>query len=352
MPPSPPFSVVVASFPTPSLFTPLLQKTSERTEIEVQVLVLQPERRLQLVHPLGEAHERQPQPLDLLVGQPAFVHPPKRLALHQLAQELDQREDELREAAFHLLGVGGHPLRKRVVDAVQALGDEVEVAGCGEQPVELVHAASSCAKLYAGHGPVQTTGRSWWRAAKSLTSERTSPTRAAGTRYAAVSCSRASRSCTVACASRAIEVSLSWRRPTVSRRRRSPSRRRRMYAAPLSACSRGGGSCQTRRPTSTQSRTRSSAATMAGIRRRSDSASAPSSSATSPKRTGRTAVAACASASTTAPCVSASRRTVSAEVGRVRRLKTVATRPSESCSSSAPSSPVTAGSASRPSANA
>src|SRR5262249_31331594 len=66
-----------------------------RAGVEVQVLVAQLEVLFQLVHALGGLHERRPEPLDLLVGQRARVHPAQRLPLHELAQKLDEGEHEL-----------------------------------------------------------------------------------------------------------------------------------------------------------------------------------------------------------------------------------------------------------------
>ena len=99
----------------------------------------------QLVHPLGELHERVAQALDLLIGERPGLHPVKRLPLHQLPQELDERQHELREAALHSLSVDGHAPRQRGRHRGHfALGCE-----------HLRHAAAS-AKLAGAHGPVHT----------------------------------------------------------------------------------------------------------------------------------------------------------------------------------------------------
>ena len=54
----------------------------------------------------SSADQRAAEPLDRLVVEIAGVDAAQRLALHQLAQELDQRQHELRQSAFHGLGVG------------------------------------------------------------------------------------------------------------------------------------------------------------------------------------------------------------------------------------------------------
>src|SRR5690242_11611805 len=84
----------------------LLEQVPQRSEVEVQVGVLEPERRLELLHAVGEEHERLPEPLDLVVVERPLLHAAKRLTFHQLPQELDQRQDELCKAAFDLLRVG------------------------------------------------------------------------------------------------------------------------------------------------------------------------------------------------------------------------------------------------------
>src|SRR5919199_3002517 len=84
-------------YPQASRFHARLQEISQRPEVEVQVAVFQLEVRLQLLHPRLELHERLAHALDLLVGQRAVLHAPQGLALHQLPEELDERQDELRE---------------------------------------------------------------------------------------------------------------------------------------------------------------------------------------------------------------------------------------------------------------
>src|SRR5205085_1190845 len=145
-------------FPRYSTFTPS-EQTPERAQVEVELRVLQPERGLQLLHALLEEHERLSEALDLVVSQRALLHPAERLALHQLAQELDQRQDELRQTAFDLLRVGVDSPREGVADLLERARDPCDVA-VRRQQLRLErcadgHAAS--AKLYGAQGPVQTT---------------------------------------------------------------------------------------------------------------------------------------------------------------------------------------------------
>src|SRR4051794_14650132 len=82
------------------------EQVPERPEVEVEVLVAQPEMLFQLVHPLCELHEGLAEPLDLVVVERAQLHPSQRLAFHQLAEELDQSEDELRKPSLDRFRIG------------------------------------------------------------------------------------------------------------------------------------------------------------------------------------------------------------------------------------------------------
>src|SRR5690349_6516802 len=163
-----PFRLLLArSVPTedsrpPAFHASGLEKSSQRPEVEAQVLVSEPELDLQLLHPLGELHERLSQPLDLLVVERACLHPPERLSFHQLAQQLDQRQHELRQSALDVLGIGAYAAREGV-DVAEGARDPVDVAARREQlRVELAHVAA--AKLYGAQGPVQRTVSSGWAA--------------------------------------------------------------------------------------------------------------------------------------------------------------------------------------------
>src|SRR5205823_776031 len=93
---------------------PPLQQSSQGTEVQVQVTVVEAEVALQLLHALGEQHQRLPQALDLFVAQIAGLDSAQRLTLHQLAQELDDREYELRQPPLDALRIGVHPPRQGV----------------------------------------------------------------------------------------------------------------------------------------------------------------------------------------------------------------------------------------------
>src|SRR5436190_12855896 len=167
-------------FPSGELFSPAddSEKVSERPEVQVEVAVLEAELGLQLVHASRELHEGLTETLDLLVRQRSLLHATKRLSLHQLPKQLDECEDELREPLLDLLGVGVDPARKRIAQAFELAEDGLELAGAAEDPVEIVaHGSSSSpAKLYGGHGPVQTIVSAGWAFASSATRSRNAGT--------------------------------------------------------------------------------------------------------------------------------------------------------------------------------
>ena len=86
-------------------------------------------------HALVELHERLPEALDLLLRQRAAVDPAQRLALHELAQELDDGQHELGQAALEVLGIGVDPARERVVEPRLVAREQVEVGRCVQDAV-------------------------------------------------------------------------------------------------------------------------------------------------------------------------------------------------------------------------
>src|SRR5207247_2634804 len=160
-----------------------LEQVAARAEAEVEVAVLEAELRLELLHPPLELHERLAEALDLLVGQAPLLHPPERLPLHELPQELDEGQDKLRESLLDPLGIGVDPPGERVAEGLQLRRREPEVARRAEQLVELVgHVSAAVAKLYGGHGPVHTNVRSGCARSSSATSTRKRSTSPVSTR--------------------------------------------------------------------------------------------------------------------------------------------------------------------------
>ena len=76
--------------------TPRRQQRAERTQVDVQLLTLEPELLQQLHHPLIEPHQGVSEPFGLLVGDRTLLHPAQRLPLHQLPQQFHDSEDESR----------------------------------------------------------------------------------------------------------------------------------------------------------------------------------------------------------------------------------------------------------------
>src|SRR5919109_3008488 len=168
-----------------------LKEVAERPEVQVQISVLEPEMRLQLLHAPVEPHERFAEPVDLVLAQVPLLHPGQRLSLHELAQELDQREHELREAALDLLGIGVHAPREGAARLTDVARDAVQVAVACQELVERVRRSAHSrspfceTKLYGGHGPVQTKASSPREDSSCPSSARKDSTRLSGTRYAA-----------------------------------------------------------------------------------------------------------------------------------------------------------------------
>src|SRR5207247_9160705 len=147
-----------------------------------------------LLHPPFGLHAALPEAVDLLVRERALLPPAERLPFHQLSEQLDERQHELRQTLFPLFGIGIDAARHCHGDPVELACHAVEVGGSVEKLVVFArHSASIKAKLYGRHGPVQTKvspGRS--RSASSTSAQNDSPL-PRGRRYAALS-----RSCGLA----------------------------------------------------------------------------------------------------------------------------------------------------------
>src|SRR3954451_8502213 len=127
---------------------------------QVEVVVVEPELAAQLLQAPLEPHEGLSHPLDLLGRQRAALDAPQRLALHELADDVDEREHQPGEPLLDVLGVG--------LDAA---------AQRGAQAVEVAHV-----KLHGGQGPVQTSASPpSWRSSR-WTPARKRPTAGESTR--------------------------------------------------------------------------------------------------------------------------------------------------------------------------
>jgi len=72
--------------------------------VQVQVFLAQAELLAELGHAPVELHEGAPEALDLVLRQSAAVDTAQRLALHDLAEQLDDRQHQLRQPALDVLG--------------------------------------------------------------------------------------------------------------------------------------------------------------------------------------------------------------------------------------------------------
>src|SRR4051794_22700492 len=282
------------------------QQITERSEIEIQVFLLEPEVLRELVHALLELHERLPETLDLLVVEVPHFHAAERLALHQLPQELDQGEHELSEPTLDVLRVGLDPARQRAPRALEIARDRREVAACEQQPVDaLAHAAtpscSGAAKLYGGHGPVHAKDRSSCRRCARSTAARKLSRSAAGTRYAARS-SAVGPTLYVRVAARARSASGGWMSSASASRRARSRSRCCMYSRPDAPPRAGCCGAMTCRPISTQPATAARRSSRSAASRPAASSRSSRSRKPRPKRTGSTASFAAASESMTRAC--------------------------------------------------
>src|SRR5882724_2232256 len=91
-----------------------IQQTAQRAKVQIEVLVAQPERLLELLHAVRQRHQSQAEALDRLVVEPPGLYPAQRLPLHQLAQQLDDGQNELGETLLDGVGIGGDAVPPRL----------------------------------------------------------------------------------------------------------------------------------------------------------------------------------------------------------------------------------------------
>src|SRR3989442_7000971 len=135
------------------------------------VLFSQPERLPERAEPLVQAHQRDAQPLDLVVREIAGVDAPHGLTLEHFTDELDDRKHQPRQTLLDALGLELETLRRHP-----------HVRAHDPSP------SQAAANVYAGQGPLQ-------RAATPSGSVRSMPDARAVARNAATS-SRARRKAT------------------------------------------------------------------------------------------------------------------------------------------------------------
>src|SRR4051794_7397574 len=170
-----------------------LDQFSQWAEVEIQVVLLELEVLAKLFHLLLEQHEGLAEPLDLLGRKRPALDSPQRLALHQLADQLNEREHQLGKTLLEALAVGVDAPPARGPKAIELVAEELEIAPAGEQPVLELATAICCSgrrhdrgsdgvKLYGGQGPVHTTVAPPTVSSSSSTAARNGPTSSRATR--------------------------------------------------------------------------------------------------------------------------------------------------------------------------
>src|SRR5690606_35290056 len=81
------------------------EQPAERAEVEVQLRGIEVELARHVAHGLLEVQQRETDAFDLLGRQRLGVHPADRLAFEELADELDERQHEARDAAPRVVGI-------------------------------------------------------------------------------------------------------------------------------------------------------------------------------------------------------------------------------------------------------
>ena len=81
------------------------QKITERAEIDVQILRLEPKLIAERIHGLFESHQTKAQLFDRLLWQVTIVDPPKGLPLHELSQQLHDGEHQSTKIATNVIRV-------------------------------------------------------------------------------------------------------------------------------------------------------------------------------------------------------------------------------------------------------
>src|SRR3954462_14322814 len=107
------FVLVATKSPSPS------EQISQRPKTQVEIAVPKAELRLQFFHALCKPHEREPETIDLLVVECPLLHPAPPLPLHELTQELHERQIGMSQPSLALPRVGVDAPSERIPDLLQ-----------------------------------------------------------------------------------------------------------------------------------------------------------------------------------------------------------------------------------------
>src|SRR5262249_17139293 len=137
-------------------------EAAERTEVEIEIFGSRADPPADVADRLLESHECLAHVLGLRGGERTGIHAADRLTLHQLTQELDQRENEPRDRALHVLRIGVPARRRQIADAPLQLGAQRFQLADAQRRLEaalsgLAQPSASGANAYGDQGPVATT---------------------------------------------------------------------------------------------------------------------------------------------------------------------------------------------------
>src|SRR5688572_25774637 len=106
-----------------------LHQLPDRAEIEIQLFGRDVELLREIQDGFLQAHQRKADRLGLRVRQRSRLHPPDRLTLEQLPNQLHQRQHELQHRLPHVVRIGVPPRRARGSDLLDLLPDRLDLFG-------------------------------------------------------------------------------------------------------------------------------------------------------------------------------------------------------------------------------
>src|SRR5438552_6495156 len=114
-----------------------LHQLSDRSQIEIEVLGFETEPAAHVANGLFERHQRFADRFDFFARQRFLLHSPNGLTLHQLAEELDERQYELGDRLLHFLRLGIPSQRSGGTARRGSLFSHGNWAGRVDPPLEL-----------------------------------------------------------------------------------------------------------------------------------------------------------------------------------------------------------------------
>jgi hypothetical protein len=130
-----------------------LTKSAQRTEIDIEIFVREPECLFELVHSLVELQKCEPESFYLFVGECPAIHSTDGLVLQNFPQQFYHGQHESRKTVFNTFGVGidavGQGASERIQRHVRRRrrtyrGVTVCCVGRGDFIVAFIHHGSGC----------------------------------------------------------------------------------------------------------------------------------------------------------------------------------------------------------------